>query len=484
MINIPAIFPIINSFDSGIIIIDKKAEIIFWNNWLERHTQIQSRTVIGKLLNEQFKEIDSVIFHRKLNTAFTSNTPTYYHALSCNYFIKIALKDSADKHFEYMQQNVSIVPFDSEYAMIFINDQTQILEDNKHLEDMMHSMRHLNINLKKDKKIIDTYIPMVKIKDNSIIDISQAICKFSFNAKKLYSFKDVFHLDTQSIFHSNIDIYKLNNLFSPEDIWYRIVSKETNNNDELIYILEDITSQILLQDKQSQLMQQSQHAAMGEMLSMIAHQWRQPLAVISSLVGQIHMEDALGTFDKSKMMEKITKVDKTVEFLSKTITDFSHFFKPNNEKNEVDIIDLINQSLFFTSPALEGSDIELKNSSTTHHKIEVFESELIQVLINLIKNAIDEHKKNQVKNAYIEISNEIIEETLQITITDNAGGMSQEVIDKVFQPYFSTKAHNGTGLGLYMSRTIIHEHHNGTLTAQSMDKCASFIISLPLNTSS
>ncbi len=224
---------------------------------------------------------------------------------------------------------------------------------------------------------------------------------------------------------------------------------------------------------------------MGEMISMIAHQWRQPLGTISTTAINLKLKLELDSYDLTTkkgiddattyFLDRLTKIESYVQNLTTTIDDFRDFYKPNKELTKTTFKDIILKSLNIIEASLLNDNIELIQEYNDLKEIEVYDNELMQVILNILNNAQYQHKENMVKNAYIKIRTE----DNSITIYDNAGGIDENIIDKIFDPYFSTKsAKNGTGLGLYMSKIIIHEHHNGTLSAINTDDGICFKIKI------
>lgn len=244
----------------------------------------------------------------------------------------------------------------------------------------------------------------------------------------------------------------------------------------------DITPQIELKNQQNLLVEQSKSAALGEMISMIAHQWRQPLQAVSILIQKLPLLKMLnGELTDETLNEVVSQVSTQLDYMSKTIDDFRDYFKPNKKKEEVYIENVINKSMDFLAYLfkLNGVEIRYKNESTT--KIYIFLNEMVQVFINLAKNSCDAMIEKNVENRVISIYSYEKDGSLFIEFEDNAGGMKPEVMGKIFDPYFSTKSKkNGTGLGLYMSKTIIEQHSNGKISVCNTDNGAKFIIKLPL----
>lgn len=471
---------VLSNFDKGIVLINSTTVVSFWNHWLEVQTGIAQDDIIGKKLIDVFPEINVALLTRKIKTALTLKTPTFYNASNSKYLLKIELGSFSATNFEYMQQNVSIFPLDSGALVLVISDQTETLDKTMHLAQKMDEIKILNSSLVMEQNIVDQYVPIVKTKDGKVLSISHAICALPENSRGMYSFSDIFILMEEYSLEEYENIYKLDNFFYAEDKYFSVLSKQKSHENEQVFILEDVTSKLLLKEKQELLIFQSQHAAMGEMISMIAHQWRQPLAVIGSVVGKVQCAKELEILDDTTLDNSMTQIEKTVQFLSETISDFSNFFKPNREKQKIDIIKAIEKSLFFMQPAIKSNTIEVIKKYDAYKVLTVYESELVQVFINIVKNAVDEHTKKNTSTPFISISTQETSEYLVVEIVDNAGGIPKEIIKKVFLPYFSTKSKNGTGIGLYMSKTIVEEHHKGLLELDSTNGTTTFRVSLPL----
>jgi len=237
------------------------------------------------------------------------------------------------------------------------------------------------------------------------------------------------------------------------------------------------------------LLQQSRLAQMGEMISMIAHQWRQPLATISSTSIDLQLNIQLGTFDLETekgrnecaeyFQDGLTTVDSLVQTLTTTIDDFRNFYKPNKISNKTLIKSPIIKSLKIIRKSLESNNIDIVQNYNTTKEVEVYISEFMQVILNILKNAEDNFLDKKIKGAKIVITSNDTENGVSVTIEDNGGGIEDAVLPNIFDPYFSTKSEkNGTGLGLYMSKIIIEEHHNGKLDVNSKNGSTSFSILL------
>ena len=254
--------------------------------------------------------------------------------------------------------------------------------------------------------------------------------------------------------------------------------------DGYIAFKQDITDQIAVRkkmhDQEEMMIVQSRYAAMGEMISMIAHQWRQPISVIAMDANNILVDVELDSIEKESLKTDVTDIIEQTQYLSKTIDDFRNFFKPNKLKDVISVEDVFFEALRVVDKSLLNNNIDIENIFNSSTKVEIFSRELLQVFINLLKNskeAIEEHrdKDRKIINKISETQDDII-----IEVSDNGGGVPDEIIKQIFDPYFSTKNEkNGTGLGLYMSKIIIEKHLFGTLSIENIDQGASFKIVLP-----
>ncbi len=231
---------------------------------------------------------------------------------------------------------------------------------------------------------------------------------------------------------------------------------------------------------------QSKMAAMGEMLENIAHQWRQPLSAVSVLSTGMILQNEQNLLDKELLDAGLNDINEQVQYLSKTIDDFRNFFKPNKQKNRFKLSDIIKTSIKLSKARYSKKHIEFI-VNIEDEELFTYENELLQVLLNLITNAKDELIKKDYKK-YIFIETQIDKGYLYIRVKDNAGGIDNMIIDRIFEPYFTTK-HNsqGTGIGLYMSSNIVR-HMNGKINVKNTNvehNCgvylgACFEIRLPL----
>ncbi len=240
--------------------------------------------------------------------------------------------------------------------------------------------------------------------------------------------------------------------------------------------------------QQELLSQQSKMAAMGEMIGNIAHQWRQPLSAITLSATTLELKNEMQNLSKEEFDVHVQNITTSAKYLSTTIDDFRNFFKPQKEKNHFTIETAIEKTLKLVHVQFKSKGIEIIKHIEPI-PLYSYENELIQVLINILNNAKDElEKKSDQKLIFIEAYAK--DNHLFIEIKDNAFGISNEIISRIFEPYFTTKHQKqGTGIGLYMSNEIVTKHLKGEIKAQNckfkfnnkMHKGAVITITLPLN---
>jgi signal transduction histidine kinase len=265
-------------------------------------------------------------------------------------------------------------------------------------------------------------------------------------------------------------------------------TKQLNEINKNLELLVEKKSRELIQ-KENILNHQSKMAAMGEMIENIAHQWRQPLSVISTVATAAKLKKDLKMLDDKEFYETMDIINNSSQHLSNTIDDFRNFFNNDKEVSSFNINTPIDKVIYLINSKLKNRNIQVIKSSLEINILGL-ENEFIQVILNIINNSIDAFEdKNDIEkyifiNIYKENSNVIL------TIKDNAGGIKEEIIDRIFEPYFTTKHRSqGTGIGLYMSIEIIKKHMNGEIFVSNKEyiynniKCkgAEFKIKLPIN---
>jgi len=230
------------------------------------------------------------------------------------------------------------------------------------------------------------------------------------------------------------------------------------------------------------LIQQSRQAAMGEMIGNIAHQWRQPLNALGLVLQNIHFTYQMDELNDEFMQKSIDKGKKLTSSMSKTIDDFRDFFKPNKLKENFNISQTIKNSIDLIEASYNNNNITLQTNLDEEIFIEGYPSEFSQVILNILSNAKDALIENQEGNRTVSINIFSQNDKAIITIEDNAGGIPATIINRIFDPYFTTKDEGkGTGIGLYMSKTIVETNMGGKLEVTNSQTGAKFTIKLKKN---
>ncbi|WP_417325613.1 ATP-binding protein [Halarcobacter sp.] len=225
------------------------------------------------------------------------------------------------------------------------------------------------------------------------------------------------------------------------------------------------------------LIQQSKLAAMGEMIGNIAHQWRQPLAQISAIHMNMKVTFDFEKFNKEYLNSKIKEANKLTSYMSQTIDDFQNFFKPQGEKELFSVEKACKDAYFIVESSLKYHGIELSFDVKEDSEVLGYKNEFSQVILNLISNAKDILLERKVEEPQINIEIKGGESYAVVKVEDNAGGVREEILDKIFDPYFTTRHKTqGTGIGLYMAKNIIERNMHGFINVRNNDHGAIFTV--------
>ncbi|WP_419777425.1 PAS domain-containing sensor histidine kinase [Malaciobacter marinus] len=234
-------------------------------------------------------------------------------------------------------------------------------------------------------------------------------------------------------------------------------------------------------DKDRLLIQQSKLAAMGEMLGNIAHQWRQPLNNVSLIIQFLRDNYHNESITKPQLEKFINKANKHIEYMSETIDDFKNFYKPSKTQTNFSIKESINTLLYMIKNQYSNDNIKIE-FDCEDIIITGYENELKQALLNILNNAKDAlllKKEQKEFEAVITIFVKKVQNSLIIEISNNGDNIKDEIIDKIFEPYFTTKfEHQGTGIGLYMTKSIIQTNMKGKIEVENIKDGVKFIITL------
>ena len=435
--------------------------------------------------DENFIESFSSIIGKKIAIG---NNFTAHNILKNNYpNLEFILVDSVKKGLDLVPKNKAYAYIDIK-PVLFYNIAKYEYTDLK-ISGNTGADFSLKFMIRDDYPILESILNKA-ISSISLNELNTIITKWNniqfqttFNYDLFWKIAFIILLILLAFVHRTRTLKKLN---SKLKITIEEKTQKLNEINKNLESLVEQKSQELLQ-KENILNHQSKMAAMGEMIENIAHQWRQPLSVISTVATGAKLKKELGLLKDDDFYETMNIINNSSQHLSNTIDDFRNFF--NNDKEVVLFnIDIpIEKVLYLISTKLKNRNITvIKNCKEIF--VTGLENEFIQVILNIINNAMDafENKKNNHKFIFIDAYKE--KNNVLIKIKDNAGGIEKNIIDRVFEPYFTTKHKSqGTGIGLYMSLEIIKKHMNGNLTVCNKNYTyknieysgAEFIIEIP-----
>ena len=422
-------------------------------------------------LNEKKQLINDFIFSSKEDLDVKKNETNYLLLKKAMPFLLIILiififsqlllkrynkklkKEVDDKTLEYKKKNQELINANQNFFDLLNTaiEAIAIFDENDNLVKLNKSGKLMfNYYFKKnsENKTISDFIP-----ENFLSEIKNRLNKKIFEQ------------------------FEINLLRSDKTIFPGLIAVKTILIEDKIHTIITIVdlTQIKLQDKF--LQQQAKLAQMGELLSMIAHQWRQPLTAISAASENLKLKTILNKIDNNTINTATDDINKYTSYLSNTINDFKNFYKTNKAKELTTLNEMAKKSLNIIEDSISFRNIKIIKNLNSTSSIETFMSEVTQVILSLLQNAEDILLEKQIKNPYIKINTFDDEEYLYLQVIDNGGGISSDIIDKIFDPYFSTKHEkNGTGLGLYFAKSIIENNCNALLNVRNNQDEAIFTI--------
>ncbi|WP_417326443.1 sensor histidine kinase [Halarcobacter sp.] len=295
------------------------------------------------------------------------------------------------------------------------------------------------------------------------------------------------YLDTHEEYELD-EVFLLLLILSPFLIIYALlrVKEAYHLNKELKQLNEKLEQRVQEElskrkENESLLIQQSRSAALGEMISNIAHQWRQPLNAVSLIIQNLDFLYKSKNLSDEQMEKSVKKVALLVSSMSQTIDDFRNFFKPEKVRHSFNINETVKKALRIIDASFNNLNIKIDFKAHDNENIAYgYENEYSQVIVNILTNSKDSFIEKDIENPLIKIELIKDENSINLILKDNAGGIPKEIFPKIFDPYFSTKE-NGTGIGLYMSKMIIEKSMDGNLSAENIDDGLKFIISVPIS---
>ena len=368
----------------------------------------------------------------------------------------------------------------------------QVVKYNQALKKKQYELNiaqeKLQESIKDFKVLLDSVVEGIIIFENDICIEANSIILQMFNyerkeliiGKKTNEFIEFFNED---------DSFEINGI-KKDGTMFPIILKESFSTyqGKKVKILSIVdTTETKYKDKI--LFQQSKMASMGQMLENIAHQWRQPLSVISTTATSMELRSQIGIIDPKDQAKSLALINRTTQYLSQTIDDFRNFFRTDKVRTNFSVFESIEKNIKLLEGMFNKNDIKIVFEKELDIKVFNYENEFTQALINIFNNAKDALVKIEGKR-YIFINIGADDKHVFITIKDNGGGIEESIINNIFEPYFTTKHKSqGTGIGLYMTHQIIENNMKGKIEVKNINytyneieyRGASFRIKLPLN---
>ena len=254
-------------------------------------------------------------------------------------------------------------------------------------------------------------------------------------------------------------------------------SKEEKCRIVVIDISESKRAEEELRLRDRMIMQQSRQAALGEMIGNIAHHWRQPLNAVGLIIQEMALLSESGGLTTDHVKQSVDSSMRIIFSLSQTLNNFRNFYAPDKEKSKFNLNRVVAETVSFIEGSFKDERIEIKVESADDLLVEGFPNEFSQVLLNILFNARDALSERPNGSARIMLRTFAEKGKGVVTITDNGGGIKQDVMERIFEPYFTTKDNGkATGLGLFMAKTVIEKNMGGRLTARNVEGGAEFRI--------
>jgi len=258
-------------------------------------------------------------------------------------------------------------------------------------------------------------------------------------------------------------------------ITFQDISRRKEAEAELVRLNQELERRVAEELEKPRLSQQARFAAMGEMISYIAHQWRQPLNALGLLLANIKDAHAYGELDDRYLEEATNKGGQLVEKMSTTIDDFRNFFRPNRKMEDFSVAEAVKSSVSLVEAGFRNSAIDLDIKADGDGSIRGYAGEFQQVMVNLLSNAKDIIAERKVGGGRVAVHILREADVVRVSVRDDGGGIAEDAIGKVFDPYFTTKE-TGTGIGLYMARLIVEKHMGGRIEVRNVEGGAEFSI--------
>ncbi|MBF0538004.1 MAG: PAS domain S-box protein [Nitrospirae bacterium] len=321
---------------------------------------------------------------------------------------------------------------------------------------------------------------LIVVTDKAIIEaVNMATCNLLLYSEKEIIGRDIAiicDIDLNSPPAEEITYQTKNGTKIPMLVSFSSCTSAIDNGKVMIIVGRDITEQ---KNRDRLFLMKMRQAQMGEMLSLIAHQWRQPLATINAIIGNLKVNMSMTRISRDDITAALDNIERHVLFLSDIINDFRNFYKPNKRIESSMLHDVIEKSLKLIAIPLKESHVQVTYDKKISSPVQTYPNELMQVFLNIFSNALEAIKGRKIAAPQIKIIEDEDNDHIYVNVIDNGGGFSDYVLDNIFRQYYSTKSEaKGTGLGLYICRVIIDDHLKGRIEASNTEGGACISIRL------
>lgn len=413
-------FLILDSFGDAVVVADMQLNIAYYNAGV--------RSILGYSLNELSGRSAQVLFHQ----------------------------EDWDRVFEFVDSNDSVKKFKGQLTCIHKNGSKAIVDAG------------MSFIISNDKKIIGVLFVF-----RDLAEIKRLTKELAYSVKEM-EFANREMLEVNSELENEI---KLRNRIE-EELRQQKLKLENLNTDLENIVRTEVESN---REKDRMMLLQSRQASMGEIIESVAHQWKQPLNTINLLLYEIDELSKGNLENYAFVKDKISDIYKVIRYMSDTIDDFRSFFIPGREKKAFPLADSIIQTSKFLEAEFRHAGIEIEFDLDESLIFKGYQNEITQVVLNILNNAKDAFLENRVINPLLRIQIKRNGINALIVIEDNAGGIPEKILPGIFNAYVSTKRESkGTGLGLYIARSIVENNLKGIITAKNAVFGAIFTIELPI----
>jgi PAS domain S-box-containing protein len=501
---------ILDAMPAHISYVDTEQNLRFVNKWHEKWFNYHPREIVGRNIQDLFGEALYGKVEGYIQSALKGNEVIFETVISKKTLLRhLAVTLIPNKDDAGVMIGFYILAYD-------ITDRIMVEEALKKSETQLAEAQHIaslgswEFDLRKNRILLSaelysicnldpkmfrlTFKEILRLIHHEDVGIFKVAIETAYRTRSPFSLyhRIVRHNGTIRILHSQGNVIvgddgnPLRIIGTAQDVTARkkteeVLKRKHLEMKQLNRSLEKKVEEEVAKNRQKDylLIQQGRQAAMGEMIGNIAHQWRQPLTTISLLIQNLQETYFYGDFSGEFMEKSIEHVMQVIQHMSRTIDDFRSFFKPDKERSTFLMGDVIQRTITFVEPSMRYQNISVDVRMHKDLSVNGYPNECAQVFLNILSNARDVIIERKIASPEILIKACRRKGKTIVTIWDNAGGIPENIIDKVFEPYFTTKdLGKGTGVGLYMSKTIIEKHMGGKLGVKNVNGGAEFRIEI------